>query len=79
MAHKTDIREIASILRWNFDYLVDAKEYINIILKLIENPDDRTLDHIELLLCDYQTSEECYLTDMDFRLRQLVEFAEESK
>lgn len=79
MAHKKDVCETVRILRWNFDYLVDAKQYVDIILKLIENPDEKTLEHIELLLCDYQTSEECYLSDMDYRLRELAEILEESK
>ncbi|BAZ36906.1 hypothetical protein NIES4101_28260 (plasmid) [Calothrix sp. NIES-4101] len=77
MAHKEDILKIIGYLGDDFDYLVESKNYIDIALKLIHNPDEKTLQHVGLLLSHYQMSEKCYLECMESYLDQLWDFFDE--
>jgi hypothetical protein len=76
MAHDLTIAVIAQNLRWDIDSLIEVSSYFDIILNLIENPDDKTLEHIRILLTEYQRTEECHFDNIDYYLDALQELAE---
>jgi hypothetical protein len=79
MAYIEDIRDIVRDLRCDFHHLVEMKQYIDIVFTLIEHHDECTLNHIELLLVNYQSVEQACLENVEYCLEKLGEFVEESE
>jgi hypothetical protein len=79
MAHKKDILDIVSKLQWDFQCLVEQKQYVDIVQSLLEKPDDSTLNHIDLLVCNYKSVEEACLENIDHYLDRLADLLDDSE